>query len=142
MKWRTCLFCCLALGAFIAALVVFNSVRSRCPVDLRPETLEMLKNGMTESEISDILGCPPGDYTTQPGIIHKTSGSVHTFRGTQLFEHSERKEWLTDKYAVFAYFAPDGKAILIRCGDALNPPPPSARYPPPFRQILHPFIDR
>jgi hypothetical protein len=32
------------------------------------KNFERIKKGMTQDEVENILGAPPGDYSTEPGI--------------------------------------------------------------------------
>jgi hypothetical protein len=143
LKRRGTLLCgILSLFTIVACVIVGFSWRScSCPVDIREETSLKLKNGMTEAEVEGILRGPAGNYTTHPGVeyVFVTAGNVPQI----LARHAPitKRRWHTDEYAIDVYFGAEGEAIWIHSA-AADEPPPSMRYPPPIRQILHPFIDR
>ncbi len=144
MKLRILLLVCLL---FVAASFIVHVIGTwgltPCPVDLRPEISEKLKLGMTEKDVEAVLGGPAGNYTTRPDVfyVHLSSGVVS--RAVEQHDYLTKRQWYTDKYGILVYFDPDGKAVLIDCmsGHPLSPPPPSTRYPPPLREIMHLFVD-
>jgi hypothetical protein len=111
-----------------------------CPVDVRPETRAKLQIHMSEKEVEAILGGPAGDYRTRPNIDYAFVTLGHKYQVLKRFDHVTERKWHTDEYAIHVYFDPDGKAILIASACA-DPPLPSECYPPPLRQMLHPFVD-
>ena len=142
MKRRGMILCgILSLFTVLASVMVGFSWRSSsCPVDVREETSLKLKNGMTEAEVEWILGGPAGNYTTYPGVEYSfvTAGNDPQI----LARHAPitKRRWHTDEYAIDVYFGAEGEAIWIHSA-AADEPRPSTRFPPPLRQILHPFID-
>jgi hypothetical protein len=93
---------------------------------------------MTEEEVQAILGGPPGDYTTRPGVYYSRLSAGHIDPDRE--KHRTKREWVTDHYAIYVYFASNGKAVLIGSAPC-RAPQPSSRYPTPLREILHPVID-
>jgi hypothetical protein len=60
-RWRF-----LLIGLFVAAtpLVVCIAVH-RSPSSLPKDRIENLKTGMSKAEAEEVIGMPPGDYTTR-----------------------------------------------------------------------------
>ena len=136
MKYRAIISAGLAILVLSIAIIAILNLRSKpCPIDMRPETRAKLTGGMSEREIAEILGGPPGDYTTRPNVeFMGSSGSgVHA-----PFVMVTIKQWRTDNYAIIVHFDSEGKAGLIMTYGAN---PPSESYPSPLREILHPFVD-
>jgi hypothetical protein len=80
-----------AIAVIVAATLPLASVPvlypPKCPVT--PEAYTRLREGMSLSQVKEILGGPPGDYATVPvegirlfhGIVYLPSRPVYTWQG-------------------------------------------------------------
>ena len=60
-RWRF-----FVVGLFVAATALLVSVALNQPSSSLPkDRIEKLKSGMTKAEVEEIMGMPPGDYTTR-----------------------------------------------------------------------------
>jgi hypothetical protein len=112
MKHRRIRLACLLL-VLLSPFAIFWLMTPRpvsCPVDVRLETFEQLKAGMSEGEFEAILGAPAGDYRTRKddSYLFPAPGTFPCNRG----ETTER-EWLTDEAAIRVFYDAEGKAVYF-----------------------------
>jgi hypothetical protein len=145
MKRRIMLLgCVVAVAVVVVAPKVAPWCAKSCPVDVSPETRARLKHGMSRSEVESILGGAAGDYRSRPDVRYSavlSGGRLRTYETLEeRYGQVTRSAWYTDEYMISVCFSSDGKVVLIQ-GCGASSPPPSASYPSPLREILHPLID-
>jgi hypothetical protein len=69
-KLLVLLVACLGLGFLAYRFVTFNPHVNR-------QSYEKIQIGMTMSEVQEILGGPPGDYSTGPVHLHSVKQIAH-----------------------------------------------------------------
>src|SRR6266446_6326247 len=89
---RGLLFVSSALVISLAAFCTYRIARTS-PVVFRPEDFRRIADNMTEREVEQTLGYPPGDYCTDPDI----SETFHTYYIEDSLIELPHKEWLSDE---------------------------------------------
>src|SRR5262245_41710592 len=113
-RWR--LFIGLGLG-LVVLLLGYLAMWFAIPSEVR--AFERIQEGMTINEVENVIGLPPGDYssparTRLPSISLLNSGVLRK-PGYTL------KSWAWDNYEISVVFDPDGRTTRKR----LDPPRPS-----------------
>jgi hypothetical protein len=117
MRLRLLKFCFLLTTAVIITVAPWLLiVHDPC---FTPYQCEQLQFGMTEAEVTAILGRPPGDYTGGQGYYAHVFGGYYA-AGSQL---PNQRSWYGNIGAIEAYFDRDDKLYGKDYWPALNPPP-------------------
>jgi hypothetical protein len=82
------------------------------------ETFEMLKPGMTEAEVTAILGAPPGDYSDGP----RQYVAFISACDADFIKDSYKKYWIGRDGAIGVKWQDDGKLRYADYYPALDPP--------------------
>src|SRR5581483_5370591 len=84
-----------------AAAACFLLWPSTCPISR--EGLRALRPGMAEAEVNELLGVPPGDYTSGPvSAVNPPLGGVGTPPGMGFV--SKRATWSDDRTKIEAEY--------------------------------------
>src|SRR5580765_8262874 len=86
----------------VAALALVPS-SSRPRHRINPETFARITTGMTLAEVQEMMGVPPGDYTTRP--------SVHPVDLFGSFTGKPPMEWVSDAGAISIWFNEHGRVF-------------------------------
>jgi hypothetical protein len=70
---------------------------------------EKIREGMTESDVEELIGAPAGDYTTGPVTRAPCLGT-----GYVVVECETRKEWISDQGAIVVRFDQNKKVVLAQ----------------------------
>jgi hypothetical protein len=81
---------------------------------------QRIAEGMTEAEVEDLLGGPPGDYTW--GRTYVICDSMASYA---MFDGEEVEEWRSDDAIIRVYFGPEGTMVRKKSEDFLWMPPPT-----------------
>jgi hypothetical protein len=57
-----------------------GAVRCQLQGDLSGDNLDLIVNGMTQADVEEIFGCPPGDYTNGEALSWRCGIGSPTFR--------------------------------------------------------------
>lgn len=105
---------CLCAG--VLTCLVFAGVAGYWFLQPHPridaETLQKIQVGMTEREVIDIIGAPPGNYGVGEGELNPFN--VSTF---WIFPEKSVKTWLGRDKAIQIGFADDGKVLSKNIGN-------------------------
>jgi len=88
---------------------------SPAPPRLDVSALDKIQLGMSEEQITRIIGVPPGDYTTRPVECYIAAGLITGASPPA----GTTKKWLFNSRCVFVCFR-DGKAVDFQCGQGLR----------------------
>jgi hypothetical protein len=112
---RNLLFVSCLLTISLAGFCTYR-ISQTPPVTFKREDLEKIRDEMTEAEVVKALGCPPGDYCTDPDI----SETFRTYYVDRPLADVPHSEWLSDEGMIQIYFD-DGRATLKRFYPAILP---------------------
>jgi len=120
-KWHVQLGFVLSLVAAFAFAVFLTVVgrkqESKSPrVKLDVSALDKIDVGMTEAQVTTILGVPPGDYSTGRTRIYLYWGPGYHVLGE---DPGTLKKWQFNSRGILIWFK-DGKAARIHFGRAMR----------------------
>jgi hypothetical protein len=124
-RWLTFLLVVVAAVAVAAYVRWLHLADSAHRVTL--DAAERVCAGMTQREVEDIFGVPPGDYSSQPGTVHPEGLPK---RPPDL----RREDWTADEGGTVVYFDEDGRVV-----DRIVWVAPGQRTASidPFRKVWH-----
>jgi hypothetical protein len=90
------------------------------------ENYERIGKGMTEAEVEDALGCPPGDYTggryAPPAYLPAGVGLLIPDLNDPDFKWPKVAQWVGQDLAIEVWFAPDDRVAVAVCREVFPVP--------------------
>jgi hypothetical protein len=93
--------------AFFGATILISVLILQSSVQITKEQVDRIQRGMGYVEVEAILGCPPGDYTTQPIVFPATEGQSNLV----LNRRENCHQWVCDSGMTFVWFDPEGRSV-------------------------------
>jgi len=112
---RNLLFVSCLLTISLAGFCTYR-ISQTPPVTFKPEDLAKIRDEMTEAEVVKALGCPPGDYCTDPDI----SETFRTYYVDRPFVDLPHRDWLSDDGMIQVHFK-EGRVWFKRFYPAILP---------------------
>lgn len=107
-KRRTLLFVLVPLVLATALVCLFlSSLHTDCPISR--DGILALQPGMNEKEVNDLLGVPPGDYTSSQVIAFKPLAMIGARRGS--FTPAKSARWADNKTGIQVDYDSEGRLV-------------------------------